>query len=196
MSLATAIASPSIELLTWDVTRYHAAARAGLLGDQRLELLEGIIAVVPNPDQFHEWIIRQVIKFLAEALGDAALVDKGQPVRLSKTSEPVPDIVVLKPRAHEYKRLRPTPEDAYLIIEIGNSMPERDTELKRGIYARAAIQEYWVFEHLEAHELRVFRDIDNGDYQTDVVWTKDVIAVQALPDIKLDAEQLRALMND
>lgn len=195
MSLATAIASPSIELFTWDVTRYHAAARAGLLGDQRLELLEGIIAVVPNPDQFHEWMIRQVIKFLTDALGDAALVDKRQPVRLSKTSEPVPDIVVLKPRAHEYKRLRPTPEDVYLIIEIGNSMPERDTELKRGIYARAAIQEYWVFD-LDAHELRVFRDIDNGDYQTDVVWTEAALAVQALSAIKLDAEQLRALMND
>ena len=195
MSLATAIASPSIELLIWDVARYHAAAKAGLLGDQRLELLEGIIAVVPNPDQFHEWIIRQVIKLLVEALGDAALVDKGQPVRLSKTSEPVPDVVVLKPQAHGYKRIRPTPEDVYLIVEIGNSMPERDTELKRGMYARAAIQEYWVFD-LEAHELRVFRDIDNGDYQADIVWTEAAIAVQALPDIKLDAEQLRALMNE
>lgn len=195
MSIATEIAPPTIELLTWDVTRYHAAARAGLLGDRRLELLDGIIAVVPNPDQFHEWIIRQVIKFLIEALGDAALVDKGQPVKLSETSEPVPDIVVLKPQEHEYKRVRPIPDDVYLIIEIGNSTPERDTELKRGIYARAAIQEYWVFD-LEAHELRVFRDIDNGDYQTDVVWTEEAIAIQALSDIRLDAKQLRALMND
>lgn len=195
MSIATAIASSSIELLTWDVTRYHAAARAGFLGDRQLELLEGIIAVVPNPDQFHEWIIRQVIKFLVDALGETALIDKGQPVRLSKTSEPVPDIVVLQPQAHGYKRIRPTPEDVYLLVEVGNSMPERDTELKRGIYARAAIQEYWVFD-LEAQELRVFRDINNGDYQTDVVWTEDTIAIQALSDIKLDAEPLRALMQD
>ena len=76
MSTAIAIVPPTIELFTWDVTRYHAAAKAGLLGSSKLELLEGIIAVVPNPDQFHEWMSRQVIQLLVEALGDAVLVDK------------------------------------------------------------------------------------------------------------------------
>ena len=104
MSIATQQVPPTIELLTWDVSRYHAAARAGLLGDRRLELLDGLITIVPNPDQFHEWIIRQVINLLIGALGDSALIDKGQPVRLSETSEPVPDVVVLKPQAHEIGR--------------------------------------------------------------------------------------------
>jgi Uma2 family endonuclease len=193
--MATQIASSSVELLTWDVTRYHAAAKAGLLGDRRLELLDGLITVVPNPDQFHEWIIRQIIKLLVQALGDAALIDKGQPVQLSETSEPVPDVVVLKPQAHEYKRIRPTPEDVYLIIEVGNSTPERDTEVKRALYARFGVQEYWMFD-LEANQLRVFRDIHNDDYQTDVVWTADAIAIQSLPRVELNAGRLRALMND
>ena len=193
--MATQIASSSVELLIWDVERYHAAARAGLLGDRRLELLDGLITVVPNPDQFHEWMIRQIIKLLVQALGDAALIDKGQPVQLSETSEPVPDVVVLKPQAHEYKRVRPKPEDVYLIIEVGNSTPERDTEIKRELYARFGVQDYWVFD-LEANELRVFRDIHNGDYQTDVVWTADAIALQALPHLELDAGRLHALMNN
>jgi len=193
--MATPMAASSVELLTWDVERYHAAAQAGLLGDRRLELLDGLITVVPNPDQFHEWIIRQIIKLLVQALGDAALIDKGQPVQLSETSEPVPDVVVLKPQAHEYKHIRPTPEDVYLIIEVGNSTPERDTEVKRALYARFGVQEYWVFD-LEANQLRVFRDIHNGDYQTDVVWMEDAIAIQALPRVELNAGRLRALMND
>jgi len=193
--MATPMASSSVELLTWDVERYHAAAQAGLLGDRRLELLDGLITVVPNPDQFHEWMIRQIIKLLVQALGNAGLVDKGQPVQLSETSEPVPDIVVLKPQTHEYKRIRPTPEDVYLIIEVGNSTPERDTEVERELYARFGIQEYWVFD-LAARELRVFRDLQAGDYQLDVVWTDDNIAIQALSDREFDAQRLRSLMND
>lgn len=193
--MATPMAASSVELLTWDVERFHAAAQAGLLGDRRLELLDGLITVVPNPDQFHEWMIRQIIKLLVQALGDAALVDKGQPVQLSETSEPVPDIVVLKPQAHEYKRIRPTPEDVYLLIEVGNSTPERDTEVKRELYARFGIQEYWVFD-LAAQALRVFRDIQVGDYQVDVVWTDATIAIQALSDCELDAQRLRLLMAD
>lgn len=193
--MTTQIASSSVELLTWDVERYHAAAKAGLLGDRRLELLDGLITVVPNPDQIHEWIIRQIIKLLVPVLGDAALIDKGQPIYLSATSEPVPDIVVLKPQAHEYKRVRPTPDDVYLIIEVGNSTPERDTEIKRRLYAQAGIQEYWVFD-LVAPALRVFRDIQDGDYQVKMVWQNEAIAIQALPSVQLDASQLIALMRE
>lgn len=195
MTTAIQTAIPTLELLSWDIARYHAAAEAGLLGDRRLELLDGLIAVVPNPDQFHEWMIRQVIKLLVDALGDIALVDKGQPVQLSETSEPVPDIVVLKPQTHEYKRVRPTASDVYLIIEVGNSTPERDTEIKRPLYARFGIQEYWVFD-LQASELRVFRKLINDDYQSDSVWAEDTISIQALRDNVLNAKQLRALMDE
>jgi len=61
------------------------------------------------------------------SLGDAALINKGQPVQLSATSEPVSDVVVLKPQAHAYKRVRPTPEDVYLIIEVGFRTGRRKT---------------------------------------------------------------------
>jgi Uma2 family endonuclease len=184
-----------MELLMWDVTRYHAAAKAGLLGDRQLELLDGLITVVPNPDQIHEWIIRQIIKLLIPGLGEAALVDKGQPIYLAKTSEPVPDIVVLKPQTHEYKRVRPTADDVYLIIEVGNSTPERDTVVKRELYGRHGILEYWVFD-LVAQELRVFRGPQNGDYQTDVRWTDPEITLEALPHLRLNAGQLVALMDE
>lgn len=40
--------------LKWDITRYHEAARLGVLGDRQLELLDGDIIVVPPLDPFHE----------------------------------------------------------------------------------------------------------------------------------------------
>jgi Uma2 family endonuclease len=67
--------------------------------------------------------------------------------------------------------------------------------VKQGIYAGANIQEYWVFD-LEARALKVFRDVNNGNYQIDVVWTETEIALQAIANICLNAEQLRTRMND
>ncbi|MGD1862753.1 MAG: Uma2 family endonuclease [Leptolyngbyaceae cyanobacterium] len=94
-----------------------------------------------------------------------------------------------------YKRVRPTADDVYLMIEVGNSKPERDTEIKRELYARHGIQEYWVFD-LIAQELRVFRNLQDGNYQVDIVWKSRAIALQAIPQIQLDANELIALMNE
>lgn len=185
--------------LKWDVVRYHEAARLGVLGDHRLELLDGDLIVVPSPDPFHEWLIRQIIDLLVKALGDAALVEKTRPVALSETSEPVPDIVVLTPQPHEYKYQHPQPDDVHLLIEIANSNSERDTKVKRSLYAKAGIAEYWVFD-LVKQELRVFRDIqvegDAADYATDIVWSTNTIQIGAFPEIEFSATELKHLAFD
>lgn len=107
--------------------------------------------------------------------------------------------MVLQPQTHEYKYQHPEPSDVYLLIEIANSTPERDTKVKRLLYAQAGIPEYWVFE-VGKQVLKVYRDIQNRegktDYQVDVVWSEDEIAIQALRDRELDAQKLRRLMND
>lgn len=83
-------------------------------------------------------------------------------------------------------------------IEIANSTPKRDTKVKRSLYARAGVAEYWVFD-VNQQEFRVYRNIQNPagkiDYQVDVVWSEDAIAIQALSDIQLDSQSLRSLMN-
>ena len=195
--MVTTLTHP-LPLLKWDVARYHEAARLGLLGDLRVELLDGDIVVVPVPEPIHEWLIRQIIKRFRETLGDTAWIEKGQPISLSETSEPVPDIVVAQPRDDDYKYNHPQPEAIYLVIEIANSAPERDTNLKRQLYAQAGIQEYWVFD-IGNQVLRVFRDIQPRDgamdYQIDQVWADDTISMRALPDLTFNAQTLRSLME-
>lgn len=195
--MVTTLSKP-LPHLKWDVARYHEAARLGLLGDLRLELLDGDIILVPPPDPFHEWLIRQIIKLLTGVLSEVALVEKTCPISLSETSEPVPDIAVLKLQDHEYKHQHPRPGDVYLLIEIANSTPERDTKVKRSLYAQAGITEYWVFD-VGQRELKVYRNIQNhegvSDYQVDAAWSEDAIALCAFPDLKLDAQKLKALMN-
>ena len=185
--------------LKWDVRRYHEAAKLGLLDDLRLELLDGDIIIVPPPDPLHEWLIRQIINLLVGALGNVAFVEKTRPIALSETSEPVPDIAVLKPQAHEYKHQHPEPGDVYLLIEIANSTPERDTKVKRLLYAQAGITEYWVFD-VGRQALKVYRDVQDHegvtDYQVDVAWSDDTIAIRALPELTLDAQKLRAFMKE
>ncbi|MEO1299675.1 MAG: hypothetical protein AAFW75_28670 [Cyanobacteria bacterium J06636_16] len=53
-------------------------------------------------------------------------------------SEPISDIVVDKQAV--YRDRYPGPEDVYLIIEIANSRPECDLEIKRPTYAQAGFR--------------------------------------------------------
>lgn len=93
----------------------------------------------------------------------------------------------------------PYPENIYLLIEIANSRPARDLKIKRQIYAREGIREYWVMD-LEKDELRVFRDIegegDAADYQADITWASDTIQIQTFPDVVLSLSAMKHLANE
>lgn len=184
----------SLPLLRWDLAMYHAAANAGIFEEHRVELLNGNIVEIEMPDPIHEWLIETLKAYLETMLGDRAKVREGKPLTLSNDSEPIPDVSVVKDQ--DYRRRHPGPDDVYLIIEVANSRPSRDTQTKRLTYARAGISEYWVFD-LEKQELRVFRDIQGegeaADYQVDVAWSMDTIRMGAFEDIPLSAAELKRL---
>ena len=181
-----------IPRLKFNRAQYHAIVQLDIFGDRRLELLNGDITVVTMPDPIHEWLIRQLVKYFQNVLGELAIVDKAYPIALNDDNEPLPDIVILRNVEHEYKSQHPTPNDVYLLIEIANSHPERDLTGKRPIYAQAGIQEYWVFD-LQKQELRVFRDIEDGDYQIDVVWEQDNITIQVSEEVLLNAKEMKQI---
>ncbi|MEM6426789.1 MAG: Uma2 family endonuclease, partial [Cyanobacteria bacterium P01_D01_bin.128] len=163
---------------------------AGFLDDYRVELLDGDIVEMPPVEPPHEGVGDAAIEHLRDRLGGRVLIRGGKAITLP-TSEPLPDIAVVERR--NYTDHHPYPENIYLLIEIANSRPERDTEGKRPIYARAGITEYWVFD-LVNDELRVFRDALDGDYQRDITWESDTIQMQAFPDVVLSVAAMRRLI--
>ncbi|HEY9887809.1 MAG TPA: Uma2 family endonuclease [Candidatus Obscuribacterales bacterium] len=173
----------------WSLERYHQMAAAGVLEDYRVELLDGDIVEMTPVDPPHEERGDAVAEHLRQGLGRRVLVREGKAITLP-TSEPIPDVAVVERRS--YGDHHPYPENIYLLIEIANSRPERDIDVKRPIYARAGIVEYWVFD-LVNDEFRVFRGCADGDYQTDIPWTEPTITLQAFPDVVLSVSAMKQL---
>ena len=101
------------------------------------------------------------------------------------TSEPQPDLIVMNRRS-ELNNAKPNPADLRLVIEVSDSTLGFDTTVKAGLYARAGIAEYWVFD-VNGRRLGVHREPRHGRYQS-VVWHGggESVAPLADPDARFE----------
>jgi Uma2 family endonuclease len=90
------------------------------------------------------------------ACGARAIVRQQLPLRLGTQSEPLPDIVIAKPRDDLYMRGHPTGLNVLLVIEISSTTLRFDRSVKVPMYARHGIAEVWVVDlsGLEIHRYR------------------------------------------
>ena len=132
-------------LASWSVEDYHRMIEAGILGDRRVELLEGEIVEISPEGPTHAFYGEEIADYLRSCLGEKALVREARPITLSD-SEPEPDIAVIKPPRIRYRDRHPGPNDIFLLIEIFQSTQAYDLGDKQKTYAAAGIQEYWVVD--------------------------------------------------
>jgi len=129
----------------------------------QVELIEGDLLVTPSPTYRHQAISRNIGAALwswikSRKIGD--LVFAPMDVILSDDTVVQPDIIViLAPNRHiVHERIEGPPD---LVVEIHSpATKERDLTVKRKLYARYGIREYWIVD---------------GDRQTIEVneWTPD-----------------------
>jgi Uma2 family endonuclease len=177
----------------WSVEEYHQMTAVGLLQNRHVELLNGDIVEMSPVGSLHEGRGDNVADYLRERLGRSARVRENKAVTLSSSSEPEPDIAVVEYR--DYTDHHPYPENIFLLIEIANSSLDYDLQVKRPIYAQAAIQEYWVMD-VSGQKLHVFTGVDEADYQSERIFdlTSDQsLSMQAFPDIELSLAQMQQL---
>ena len=79
------------------------------------------------------------------------------PVRLDDLSEPQPDFALLRPRADFYRGAHARPADVLLLIEVADTSLDYDRAVKRALYARHAIPEFWIVD-LTSAEVEVCRE--------------------------------------
>jgi Uma2 family endonuclease len=70
---------------------------------------------------------------------------------------------VLKPRDDDYRRAIPRPDEVLLIIEVADCSLAYDRNVKRSLYARHGIPEFWIV-NLAAGEVEVCRSPEGGQY--------------------------------
>jgi Uma2 family endonuclease len=173
------------------VTEYEQMAQAGIFQeDDRLELLDGeIVAMSPIGSQ-HAACVRRLQRRFLQALGEQALVDTQNPIVLHDYSEPLPDVVLLKPRADLYAAGHPGPGDVLLMVEVADTSLAYDRTVKIPAYAHSAIPEVWVVD-LTSASLHVYRTPSSTGYrQVTHVRRGATLAPQAFPDLILPIEYI------
>ena len=143
------------------VEQYHRFIDSGaFVSDNRIELLDGwLVTKMPqNPE--HRVAMRRLSRIIEKAISSEWTVFVQLPITLD-SSEPEPDIAIVRGPEEKYDGRHPYPADVGLIIEVANESLPRDRKEKSRIYAEAKIPEYWI-ANVKAGTVEVFAKPTNG----------------------------------
>jgi Uma2 family endonuclease len=181
----------TVTLAKWTIEQYHRFIEIGVLDDKQVELIWGDVVENPREGPEHAQRTTNGRNRLSDLLGDRVLIRDGKPITLyDQRSEPEPDLAVVQTSDKtDYRKHHPYPEDIFLLVEYSKLTVERDTIVKRKLYAEAGIQDYWVV-NLVDRQVIVHRDPVDGDYRSTQTLTSGQITMLAFPDVSIDVNQL------
>jgi Uma2 family endonuclease len=170
---------------------YERLGRAGVLDeDERVELLEGEIIAMPPIGSDHAACVDRTTFWFAPRVGTRAIVRVQSPIRLSPSSEPQPDIALLRPRDDFYREAHPGPADVLLIIEVADTTLAYDRDTKLPLYAVAGIAMVWLVD-LQGRRITVYRDPAVSGYRSVAAFERGPLpAPPDLPDLSPRVEDL------
>jgi Uma2 family endonuclease len=153
----------------FDVDEYHCLGEAGILNeDDRVELIEGELLELAPITGEHATVVALLSMTLARQCDSSQLVHVQNPLRLDRTSEPQPDLVLA--RVVPGFRGVPNFKDALLVIEVSDSTYNYDRKVKAPLYARAGVPELWIVDcqnqQVEVHsgaKSDVYENVANTD---------------------------------
>jgi Uma2 family endonuclease len=174
--------------LTYDDLRFIPQEREG----DRQELIDGELIVTPAPIPRHQDVSDNLVFVLnlhvrAQNLGKmyAAPID----VRLTPDTVLSPDIIfIFRDRLHI---VGPRTVDAApdLVVEILSPRTrQRDLRVKRDLYARFGVQEYWIADP-DARSLSILT-LQRDRFEPAAVGEDGRLASRFFPDLKLDLDQI------
>ncbi|MEH2061277.1 MAG: Uma2 family endonuclease [Nostoc sp.] len=175
-------------LAKWSVDDYHRMVEAGILRGRHLELLAGEIVEMSPETPIHYTTAKRGAKYLEELLSGKADVRFNGPITLSD-SEPEPDIAIVRLPESSYSDRHPTPKDIFWIVEVAKTSLKKHLEIKAAIYAKAAIQEYWVL-NLSAKQIIVLKNPQDGNYVEKYTIEEGMITPLAFPDVSVSVKRL------
>jgi Uma2 family endonuclease len=172
----------------WSVIDYHRMIEAGILGDRRVELIDGEIWEMSPEGPLHRFVNDSAAQYLRELLKGLAKVFEAHPITLSN-SEPEPDVAIVRLPETAYLTRHPAPEDIYWVIEISDRTKAIDLGRKKKAYALAGINEYWVID-VQAKKMKIFRSPVNDNYTDEREVTQGTVTTLAFCSLQISVERL------
>jgi Uma2 family endonuclease len=155
------LASPAVYRISVD--EYE--RMAGILDDDRVELIDGYLVKKMGKNPPHSWVTRELLDRLAQMLPPGWMWRQEQPVRIPDYDEPEPDIAVVRGTNDDFKRRTPEPADVALLVEVSDSTYDRDRGEKWTAYAKGGIPVYWII-NLAKGRVEVYTDPSPAGYQS------------------------------
>ncbi len=175
--------------VAFTIEQFQRMGESGIFApEQRLELINGEIAEM-SPIGIRHFASVNRLANLFKQISNAYLSVQN-PVRLSGSSLPQPDVVLLRPRDDFYEKAYPEPADVLLLVEVADTSLAYDRDVKVPLYAQAGIPEVWIVD-LNKRELAMYRFPVNGKY-TEVRYPQpaDTVAPVLLPEASYFVQQV------
>jgi len=161
--------------------------------DKRYELMEGEFSMVPSPGWSHQTVSKKLFRILDDYITSRKLGEICYaPLDVVLSDEDViqPDILFIsKERSHiiTEKNIQGAPD---LVIEIlSPATVGRDKGLKRKLYAKYGVKEYWIVD-LENKRVEVMTLGEKGFETTQVYQAGDSLNSTLLKEFSLKLEEI------
>ena len=91
--------APPVVRRRFTVEQYQQMAAAGIFNeDDRIELIEGEIVEMSPLGPQHSACVSRLDRLVQRQLGESVIIRVQDPIRLSRSSAPQPDLAVVQPR--------------------------------------------------------------------------------------------------
>lgn len=157
------LASPAV----YRISVHEYERMAGILDDDRVELIDGYLVRKMGKNPPHCWVTRGLLDRLGQILPAGWMWRQEQPVRIPDYDEPEPDIAIVGGTNDDYKHRTPEPADVALHVEVSDSTYDRDRGEKWIAYAKGGIPVYWII-NLAKGRVEVYTDPSPAGYQSRV----------------------------
>lgn len=152
----------------FSVEDYHRLIDLGFFGDNdRIELVQGELVEMAAQGTKHIFCCQALSERFHVLLYQKAISYCQAPILLSPSSEPEPDLTILKLDPDRYRNRKPEASDVLMVIEVADSSLDYDRRVKGQLYAQAGIEHYWIFNVLD-RQLETFQSpqqLPNGLFQ-------------------------------
>jgi Uma2 family endonuclease len=162
--------------------------------DERMELIEGEIVVTPSPIPMHALVAHRLTVLLDRAIVEPGLglvLEAPLDVFLDDRNVLQPDLLVLLQDRIDLFGATMIESAPSLAIEIiSPSTAPRDRGIKRELYARYGVPEYWI---VDAHAalVTIFSDLQDGRYRSEQA-VRDSAVSATIPGLSVDLATLFA----
>ncbi len=175
----------------FNVDEYQRMGEVGIFHeDDRVELIDGEIVEMSPIGPVHNATVARINKTFELRFGDVALVWVQSSLRLDRYDEPLPDVLLLRPRDDFYASALPTAADVLLAVEVADSSLSEDLRGKAPRYARLGVPETWVAD-LRNQAVHIHREpLSDGYRVIQTLRRGDRVAPLAFPDRDLDIADL------